>query len=53
MQTALFDAMDAATEDPNVRVIVLTGTGRGFCPGVDMRYLASLAEGLRTRWSGG
>jgi enoyl-CoA hydratase/carnithine racemase len=45
MQAALFDAMDAATEDPNVRVIVLTGAGRGFCPGVDMRYLASLAEG--------
>jgi len=44
MQTALFDAMDAATEDPDVRVIVLTGAGRGFCPGVDMRYLARLAE---------
>ena len=45
MQTALFDAMDTATEDPRVRVIVLTGAGRGFCPGADMQYLASLAEG--------
>jgi enoyl-CoA hydratase/carnithine racemase len=45
MQTALFDAMDAATGDPDVRVIVLTGAGRGFCPGVDMQYLARLAEG--------
>lgn len=48
MQKALFDAMDAATEDPNVRVIVLTGAGRGFCPGVDMQYLASLAEGSQS-----
>jgi enoyl-CoA hydratase/carnithine racemase len=45
MQTALFDAMDTATEDPHVRVIVLTGAGRGFCPGADMQHLASLAEG--------
>jgi enoyl-CoA hydratase/carnithine racemase len=45
MQTALFDAMDAATEDPRVRVIVLTGAGRGFCPGADMQYLAGLADG--------
>jgi enoyl-CoA hydratase/carnithine racemase len=48
MQTALFDAMDTATEDSRVRVIVLTGAGRGFCPGADMQYLASLAEGSQT-----
>jgi enoyl-CoA hydratase/carnithine racemase len=45
MQTALFDAMDAATDDPDVRVILLTGAGRGFCPGADMRYLADVAAG--------
>ena len=45
MQKALFDAMDAAAEDPHVRVIVLTGAGRGFCPGADMQYLAGLADG--------
>src|SRR5260370_4661684 len=48
MQKALFDAMDAATEDRSVRVIVLTGAGRGVCPGVDMQYLASLAEGSQS-----
>lgn len=49
MQTALFDAMDAAAADPAVRAIVLTGAGRGFCPGVDMAYLADLGAGTAAR----
>jgi enoyl-CoA hydratase/carnithine racemase len=34
-------AMRRATDDPGVRVIILTGAGRGFCAGADMDNLAA------------
>src|SRR5271167_3963952 len=36
-------AMAAAESDENVRVIVLTGAGRGFCAGADMSLLSTVA----------
>ena len=36
-------AMHTAAENPAVRVIVLTGAGRGFCPGADMAELQAVA----------
>ncbi|MBL6642723.1 MAG: enoyl-CoA hydratase/isomerase family protein [PS1 clade bacterium] len=33
---ALIDAFNNAAEDDNVRAIVLTGNGRGFCAGADL-----------------
>ena len=36
-------AMHVAADDAAVRVIVLTGAGRGFCAGADMNNLQSLA----------
>jgi 2-(1,2-epoxy-1,2-dihydrophenyl)acetyl-CoA isomerase len=36
MQQELVDAFDAADTDDNVRAIIVTGAGRGFCAGADL-----------------
>jgi len=40
MEEEYFDALSEATADPDVRVIVVTGAGKSFCPGMDMQVLA-------------
>jgi enoyl-CoA hydratase len=37
MQTELHELCTAIGADRDVRVVVLTGTGRGFCAGIDLR----------------
>ncbi len=44
-----FDALDQAESDPDVRVIVVTGAGRGFCAGADMDVLSGIGSGSGSR----
>ncbi len=41
----LNDALKAADDDTNVRVVLLTGEGRAFCSGLDLKQAAS-GEGI-------
>jgi enoyl-CoA hydratase/carnithine racemase len=48
MENRYFALLDEAAADPAVKVIVLTGAGRTFCPGLAMSGLANVAgTGLR------
>jgi enoyl-CoA hydratase/carnithine racemase len=47
LEEAYFDALADASKDPAVHVIVVTGAGRSFCPGIDMNVLAAAAAGER------
>lgn len=44
MRRELADALDELESDELVRVIVITGAGRGFCAGADVSYMADLAQ---------
>lgn len=45
MQVELFDLLENCAADERVRVVVVTGAGRGFCPGADMNDLSALSGG--------
>jgi enoyl-CoA hydratase/carnithine racemase len=39
MERRFFELLDRAAADPDVRVVVITGSGRSFCPGMDVQRL--------------
>ena len=50
MEREVRSAVEEAESDRQVRVIVLTGSGRGFCAGADMSLLGTVAkQGLSDR----
>jgi len=44
MESEVRSHVENAEQDDQVRVIVLTGAGRGFCAGADMSLLSAVAE---------
>src|SRR4051812_40581959 len=44
MRRDLAEALEHAGSDRTVRVIVITGAGRGFCAGADVKYMNELME---------
>jgi enoyl-CoA hydratase/carnithine racemase len=50
MENQYFDLLEEAAREPAVTVVVLTGAGRTFCPGLAMGRLAGVADtGLSIR----
>jgi enoyl-CoA hydratase/carnithine racemase len=45
MGNEYFEAIDKAESDPKVRVIVVTGAGKGYCAGADMGTLQAIPSG--------
>jgi enoyl-CoA hydratase/carnithine racemase len=45
MERSYFDLLAECGEGADVRVIVVTGAGRGFCAGADMEELRSIGDG--------
>src|SRR5215469_7875918 len=45
LATLLFEALDWLANDPKVRVLVLLGSGRSFCAGLDLKALPETMAG--------
>jgi 2-(1,2-epoxy-1,2-dihydrophenyl)acetyl-CoA isomerase len=53
MMLDLYDALATTAANPNVRVLVLRGEGRDFCPGADIgNYASGEGRAQKAGWSG-
>lgn len=44
LEARYYERLDAAEDDPEVKAIVVTGAGRGFCAGADLDDLAAAGD---------
>ncbi len=52
LEDQYYDFLAVADEDPSVRAIVVTGSGRGFCSGADLGNLKNVAKSPKVILSG-
>ena len=52
MEARYFGLLERCDGDPDVRVIVVTGAGKGFCAGADMDSLRAIGSGAAPAHSG-
>ncbi len=49
MVVEVHDALAEIADRTDVRVLILTGAGRGFCPGADLKHFAAGESDIATR----